>query len=371
MRILQVTTYFPPDKGIENPYVRELTDFLRNDGHDVEVLTRFWRLKFTQEWVHQLYVPKWEMSGYLMWMIQSWPLVNLANYDVVHLHSFEGHVSGMFSSPHVPKILHMHNSPLRETGFYDGWRHSLGLAVVRAACKRADFVITPTEAVRQDLLRSVPRLSHRAVRAIPNFVDTRRFRPGLGREQVREEYEIGDKILLLYFGRIKEEKGIREICEAFEMIKEKGPFALMVAGSPRGNQAFFNELRSKHPDVIFTGTVRDPVPYYTAADAFCIYISGYAGGETFAIALAEAMACGLPSICSDISVFREVTKGNAAFAPPRQVAALAKAMLLLLQDSKKMMELGIVCRRIAEEDYSVTRVGPRLEAVYEAAVDSR
>src|SRR2546428_3535608 len=155
--------------------------------------------------------------------------------------------------------------------------------------------------------------------------------------------------MLLYLGRIKASKGITGICEAYRMIKNKGQYALMIAGSPRENQGFFDELRSKYPDVIFTGIVADPVPYYSAADAFCIYTSGYEGGETFAIALAEAMSCGLPTICSDIPVFREVTKGNAVFAPPKRPVELAKCMLTLFQDRERMLELGRMGRETVEE----------------------
>ena len=65
-----------------------------------------------------------------------------------------------------------------------------------------------------------------------------------------------------------------------------------------------------------------------------IYASPATGQESFGIVLLEAMAAGVPIVCSDIHGYKGVVRRNeqAVLVPPRDVEALAAALGTLLRD---------------------------------------
>src|SRR5262249_15731616 len=81
------------------------------------------------------------------------------------------------------------------------------------------------------------------------------------------------------------------------------------------------------PGVTFHGVVpteQELAASYRSADVF---VSPATGQESFGIVLLEAMASGLPIVCSDIAGYREVAPpGGARLSRPGDAGALAAAI---------------------------------------------
>jgi glycosyltransferase involved in cell wall biosynthesis len=253
-----------------------------------------------------------------------------------------------------------------EPGYYNRaiQRHRLGYLLATRAYQKARLVISPTLVVKHDLLSHVKGINPERIRVIPNCVDTEFYRPdGMG-EKVREKYSLQDKFVILYFGKIKRTKGVETLCKAFQILKKKVDAALIIGGAATATDRFLNYLKSTYKDVIFTGFVDDPRKYYAAADVFSIYTPGFHGGETFAISLAEAMSMGLPIVCSENPIFREVTRGNAVFGRPESPESLAECLLGLARDPARGAEMGRKNRRLAQSAYDSRVVGDNIEEAY-------
>lgn len=369
MRILQATTGFPPDRegGIEN-YVYILRQELLRKGHEVKVLTRLWKRAVRVNNVIQLSTPLGELSGYITWLIKAYiQIIRDHSYDILHCHGLEGHILCSLSSIKIPKVLHMHNSLLREPGYYEYWRHHLALLVQKKAWQNATAIISPTHVVKMDFLKYIKSISPDKIRVIPNMINTEEFNPSIDGQDVKTRYGIEDKIVILYLGKIKPTKGIEDICKALKFIRAKRhDVVLMVAGSPTATTRFYDYLRFNYPETIFTGYIDKPVKYYASSDIFCIYTPGFAGGETFAIALAEAMAMGLPIVCSDNPIFQEVMRGNAIFAQPNNPQKLGEALLYLIDNPNVRRAMGRKSREIAENFYNCKKVVSQIEKLYES-----
>ena len=90
------------------------------------------------------------------------------------------------------------------------------------------------------------------------------------------------------------------------------------------------------------------------------------GGESFGMVLTRAFAAALPVVASDIDGYRDVmTPETGLSVPPGDPAALANALVELLEDEDRRCRLGLAARRIAEERYSWDEVGRQILGVYE------
>ena len=87
--------------------------------------------------------------------------------------------------------------------------------------------------------------------------------------------------------------------------------------------------------------------------------------EAFPNVVAEAMACGVPCVASDVGDARHITGGVGAIVPAGDIAAFADAVenLLLLPESKRI-SLGALARTRMEQHFDLRVMARRFEALY-------
>ena len=96
------------------------------------------------------------------------------------------------------------------------------------------------------------------------------------------------------------------------------------------------------------------------------------GGESFGLVLMEAFACATPVVASDITGYRNVASPETSvLVPPGDAAALAAALIGLLEDEPRRRALGEAARRLAEERYAWDRIASRLVEIYGELVGAR
>ena len=88
--------------------------------------------------------------------------------------------------------------------------------------------------------------------------------------------------------------------------------------------------------------------------------------EGFAVALVEAMACGLPPVAADASGVREILGPEPAgtLVPRDDPDALARGLLELLDDPPAARERGAAARRRVEEVFGLDSVGAQLRELF-------
>ena len=144
----------------------------------------------------------------------------------------------------------------------------------------------------------------------------------------------------LFVGRIVRDKGINELCEAFDRLSKEYPQArLLLVGwredalDPVSDKTL--ALMDSNPSIDDVGEVwgDDLLAYYAAAD--CFVLPSYREG--FPNTVLEAGAMGLPSIVTDINGSREiiVENENGMIVPPRDADALFVSMRRMINDDRR------------------------------------
>jgi glycosyltransferase involved in cell wall biosynthesis len=235
----------------------------------------------------------------------------------------------------------------------------------RALLRRADHFVATAPALEQELVsEGVP--SNR-VTVIPNGVDVTRFRPAQaeGQARLRERLGLPERATVVCFsGRMLAWKGPLVLIEAWREMLDvrsrneeslRGPQGLLLflgsgAGHPQSCEEQARRFRNENGlegRVRFLGDVRNVDDYLRAADAFALPT----WGDAFALALAEAMACGLAAVTTSVCAEgnRVVHDENGLVVPPGDVAALRDALVRLLDDPGLRGKLGEAAAHSARE----------------------
>jgi len=118
-------------------------------------------------------------------------------------------------------------------------------------------------------------------------------------------------------------------------------------------------LRSR---VVFAGSVDDVASYYAVMDVFALA----SDTEQMPMGLLEAMACGLPVVCTDVGDCRDIVGDQlvpAIFAL-EDVAGFAETLRIFSRDRNLRIETGKRNRRRCVEDYDSEQMLARYRELY-------
>jgi len=168
-----------------------------------------------------------------------------------------------------------------------------------------------------------------------NTIDKKRFNLSVKGDNIIKKYDLKNKIVYLYVGRITARKRIHLLIEAFKSIKERVPNAkLLIVGNPTFRRYYNKIKKMADNDVIFTGIVdyKDLPSYYAACD---FYVTASAW-ECYDLPVAEAQACGKRVIAFDIGSHSEVVdKKKGILVPEGDTKGLVDAMFNVAIGSKR------------------------------------
>jgi glycosyltransferase involved in cell wall biosynthesis len=226
--------------------------------------------------------------------------------------------------------------------------------------RRADRIIAVSENTRRDALRLYP-IDPEKIEVIPEGVEAR-FRPDVGGDvisHIRRRYALPERFLLSV-GTIEPRKNLSTLVEAYAALRSRHPeVGLVIAGS-RGwlYDRFFEQLRSLglEDHVVFTGYVpEEDIPALLNAAEVFAFPSEFEG---FGLPPLEAMACGIPVVCSNAASLPEVVGDAGLLLPPRDVRGWVTALDRLLDDGQLRADLsarGLARARLFSWDTAASR----------------
>jgi glycosyltransferase involved in cell wall biosynthesis len=258
----------------------------------------------------------------------------------------------------VPRVIATLHGLLDRTPRHDRWLMRLGIGM-------ADCCAAVSDPLAEFLVRDVG-VPARKVCVVTNGIDTGRFRPGTASDGFRRGLGIGDAAPLIgIVARLAPVKNHDLLLRAFAVVRARFPnaaLAIVGDGPLRSRlEARARELGIRGA-IHFTGDVRDPAPVYRAFDVFVL--PSLAEGTS--ISLLEAMASGACIVATAVGGNAALLADGAAgrLVPSDDPAALAAALVDLLEDRARRCALGRAARARAVTEYSHNRMVDQYEVLY-------
>ena len=340
MKILRVIPSVNPRGGGPIEGVRQIMPLLTGKGHKTEMVSLDhpsdpWLIDFPTP-VHAL-GPGW--SGYRYSpRLTPWLRTHAAEYDVVIIHGLWQHTSfgtwRALRNSKTPYFVYTH-------GMLDPWfKRAYPLKhfkkclywpwAERRVLRDARAVLFTSEEERRQARTSFS--SYRCREAVINYGTALPFGDAAAlRRRFFETYpHLEEKRVLLFLSRIHPKKGCDLLLKAFARTMSADPNLHLVMAGPSdvGWQAHLERLAQSlgvGDRVTWTGMLSGEYKWgaFYAADAFVLP----SHQENFGIAVAEALACGLPVLISDkINIWREIIADSAGLVAEDTETGITKLL---------------------------------------------
>jgi len=222
--------------------------------------------------------------------------------------------------------------------------------------------ITLTKKMKQEVLEYT-RMPQERISVIPIGTDMKRFDPNLyNRGTTRIQFDIPQsKLVIGMLGRLDPQKGQEEFIRTIPiLLKLQTNLHFVIAGDEtEGQHGFKNKLRDLSIELGVMDTLQflpftNAVPeFMSAIDIFVL--PSYA--ETFGFVLVEALAMGKAIVATNSGGVPEIiTDGSTGLlVPPRNVQALADALLKLVKDQQLRSSFSSEARADALKRFDIAR----------------
>jgi glycosyltransferase involved in cell wall biosynthesis len=187
------------------------------------------------------------------------------------------------------------------------------------------------------------------------------------------DYDGAHTINLLFAGRLVKQKGIDVLLDALSLLPHDERWTLSLAGDgPEWTALAAQAARNGVFDRLkFLGwnTKEALAGIYRSADIFVLP----SRDEGMSNALLEAMATGLPVICTDVAGMRDVVVDGETglIVPPEHPPSLLAALITLIEDSGLRARMGRAARSHVNRQFSWTRAARSWRTILHRLADQR
>ncbi|MBY6211338.1 glycosyltransferase family 4 protein [Microbulbifer agarilyticus] len=219
-------------------------------------------------------------------------------------------------------------------------------------------IITVTEPLRSEILDALPNYPEDQVHVVPMGVNLSKFLP-------RTYAEFGTKpIVLTSVSRLAHVKGHTYTLQALAQLPENLNFIYQIVGDGEMREKLEQEVNELGltDKVVFLGFKKEQEVNKILKTTDIFVLTSFGFGEAAPVAIMEAMACGVATVCSIIGGTRDmITDGyDGILVRQKDVEDIKRAILFLLENSAQIKAISENARATAEEKFCHRRVAHRL-----------
>lgn len=210
---------------------------------------------------------------------------------------------------------------------------------------------------------------------IPNGIDLMHYCPDAhAREMVRAELRVEASVLLVgHIGRFHPQKDHSNFLKAAGFVAKQIPgarFVMCGRGVDLNNQTLVALARDLGvADRLLLLGERGDVP--ALMNAFDLFVLSSLG-EAFPNVVAEAMACGIPCVVTDVGDAAEIVGDTGWVVPSREPLELANGIMAALSKSEAdRKSLGRLAKQRVEERFTLERMTSAFREVWAGAIKGK
>jgi glycosyltransferase involved in cell wall biosynthesis len=347
MKIVEISSAYPPSRGGVEKAVSELSNRLAERGHEVTVVTssRGGKSRASDTFMGKVRVIRMPERLHLF----EAPLIPqiairafFLDFDVLHVHGMSPTITDLGilvgKLRRKPVVVTYHNDAESTLEWGIAKYAATGYAILaRSILGLADSIVCATRSYAQT--SSVLKHFAGKFEVISLGVDASRF----GKMEPKPSHSMKKKVL--FVGQLKDYKGVGFLIDAIAKVRRRGQdVVLMVAGDGPS----YTKLRLQAESlglgeaVRFLGNVDEAtlVNLYDSCDM--VVLPSVSRREAFGLVQLEATAAGKAVVASDIPGVSDVTKAVGGYlAKPQDADSLAlqiENVLLSAHDPKKARE---------------------------------
>jgi len=350
----------------------DLADWLYGQGVDVTAAFFYDRDNLYEEWKSQhpfslICLDAWENSNNLfqkaLKLTKGWfKLLNIlkqGTYTGILTFTHDSNILGLPAAwfAKVPLRYGSHHvrypSLSRFKIFLHKWiiNSRIATGLIAVSC------FTKDQAIEEGIIEDKIKIIH-------NGIDTRLF----SLKYADESQPIKDKeiFIILAVGRLVEQKGHAYLIDSAPEVLQTFPNAYFYLA---GDGPLFNTYQSRIYDLgiserfVLLGNRKDIPKLLSKSDLF-VFPSLYEG---LPISLLEALASGIPIICSAIPAVTDIIRDgqNGRLVPVCNSKALAEGIIELLNNEQLRIKFSVNSRKLVEESFSISNMGYNYMKLYE------
>lgn len=315
-----------------------------------------------------------------------------AGADLVHSHTWYANFAGFTAQQlhAIPHVLSAHSleplRPWKAEQLQGGYR--LSSFAEKTAYENADGIIAVSGGMREDILRSYPKVDPARVHVVHNGIDVTAWKPNPSTD-VHERYGIDPHApTVIFVGRITRQKGLPFLLRALAAL-DHGVQVILCAGAPDTPEIaaeveqLVATLRSEREGVFLISEMlpRHELTQLLSHATTFVCPSVY---EPLGIVNLEAMACGIPVVGTATGGIPEVivdgetgilvpidqvNDGTGAPVNPNKfVGDLSDALNEILSNPERARAWGAAAQKRARDHFSWESIADRTVEVYNAVL---
>jgi len=243
--------------------------------------------------------------------------------------------------------------------------------IAKYTLKKADSITCDARHMKEAITRL--GISPEKVNIIFFGVDTRKFSFGQKSRALRVQLGVDDSPTVISLRNLEPIYDIESLIKSVPLVLKEIPETKFIIAGKGSEERRLKELTKSlgvSDSVKFIGFIQnDKLPEYL--NSMDVYVSTSLSDAGIAASTAEAMACGLPVIVTDVADNRKwVEDGvNGFVVPVKDSESLAEGIVCLLKNEDIRRRFGNINRKIIEERNNYYKEMAKMEDVYKKLVE--